>query len=103
MIDSGSIKGKVHSLLEIKDLDIAEVIKIKEHSNTDVYLCGGGVFAAWLLEHELIDVLKLKINPLILGQGVKIFGASTKQYRLNLMESQKYEEGLLINTYSIQY
>lgn len=87
----------------VKHLDIKEVIQIREQSATAIYLCGGGQFAGWLLEHQQIDVLKLKINPLVLGQGVKLFGDSKKQYQLNLLETETYEEGLLINTYEIKY
>jgi dihydrofolate reductase len=89
--------------LVIKDLDINEINKIKANSKTEVYLCGGGVFAGWLLENEMIDVLKLKVNPLILGQGVRLFGDSTKSFSLSLIGTEEYEAGLLINTYEIMY
>ena len=87
----------------IKNFDLAEINKIRDQSRTDVYLCGGGIFAGWLLEHEQIDVLKLKLNPLILGKGIKLFGNSTKNYKLNLTATEKYDGGLLINTYQIEY
>lgn len=89
--------------LAIKEIDLQEVIKIRDQSKTDVYLCGGGEFAGWLLENELIDVLKIKVNPLILGQGVKIFGNSKKSHKLNLINSEEYEKGLIFNTYEIKY
>lgn len=91
------------SKLHIKELDLKEIIEIRDQSATDVYLCGGGEFAGWLLDNELIDVLKLKANPLILGQGVKIFGESKKSYKLKLIDADEYENGLLFNAYQIQY
>ncbi|MEO1450381.1 MAG: dihydrofolate reductase family protein, partial [Bacteroidota bacterium] len=72
---------------------------IRDNSPTDVYLCGGGVFAGWLFEHGLIDVLKLKINPIILGGGTRLFGDSQKAFTWDLAESQTYEGGLIFNTY----
>ncbi|MEM9544336.1 MAG: dihydrofolate reductase family protein [Bacteroidota bacterium] len=87
----------------IKELDIDEIKKIRDQSRTDVYLCGGGDFAGWLLENELIDVLRIKLNPLILGNGVKLFGGSKKDHSLEFISSEQYEEGLLINTYTIRY
>lgn len=86
-----------------KKLDLEEIHAIKKQAKTDIYLCGGGQFAGWLLEHEQIDILKLKINPLILGKGVNLFGESKKSYQLSLLESTTYEEGLLINSYTITY
>jgi dihydrofolate reductase len=89
--------------VKISDLDLNEIKRIKQISKTDIYLCGGGIFAGWLLENELIDELKVKINPLILGKGVKMFGDSQKSFQLNLLASEKYADGLLINTYAIKY
>jgi dihydrofolate reductase len=45
-----------HDLLHIEKLNIKRIQEIKERSSTDVYLCGGGQFAGWLLDHGQIDV-----------------------------------------------
>jgi len=87
----------------IRNIDTAEIINIKNNSNTDIYLCGGGIFAGWLLDNELIDLLTLKVNPLILGQGGKLFGNSIKNFKLKLINNGEYDDGLLINTYEINY
>jgi dihydrofolate reductase len=87
----------------IRKLDLPEIEKIKEQSKSDIYLCGGGLFAGWLLENEKIDILKLKINPLILGRGIKLFGDSKKNYRLSLITSNRYDDELVINSYAIKY
>ena len=76
---------------------------LKSGTGSPIYLCGGGEFAGWLLENELIDILKIKLNPLILGDGVKMFGLSRKQYQLKLLESEQYEGGLQIITYKVEY
>lgn len=87
----------------IKNIDLAAVDKVKDESKTDVYLCGGGIFAGWLLDNERIDILKLKVNPFVLGKGVKLFGPSKKEVQLNLIESEKYDGGLMMNSYEIKY
>ncbi|WP_299215753.1 dihydrofolate reductase family protein [uncultured Dokdonia sp.] len=90
-----------HDLLHIETLNIERIQEIKEQSPTDVYLCGGGEFAGWLLDHGQIDILKLKINPIILGGGVKLFGDSKTNVNMNLQESQVYDNGLQIVTYEL--
>ena len=87
----------------VRNIDIQEVRRIKEASNTDIYLCGGGQFAGWLLDNELIDVVKLKLNPLILGRGIKLFGESKKKYTLELNDAKVYDKGLIINSYEVLY
>jgi len=91
---------KVHV---IKVYETETVRELKKTSKTDIYLCGSGIFAGWLLEHKLIDILKVKLNPLLLGDGIRLFGNSTQNYQLNLIHSQLYDNGLVFCTYGINY
>lgn len=90
---------KVH----VTALDLDVIHRLKQQNGSDIYLCGGGKFAAWLLQNELIDILKIKLNPLILGEGVRIFGDTTSSHKLELLNSETYEKGLQIMTYKIHY
>jgi dihydrofolate reductase len=46
--------------VEIIAKDELEFVKrLKAGEGTDIYLCGGGTFAGFLLENELIDELKI--------------------------------------------
>ncbi len=83
------------------ELDIIK--ELKKKSETDIYLCGGGQFAGWLLENEMVDVLKVKLNPLILGDGIRVFGVSQKQHQLRLTQNDIFNDGLAILTYEIGY
>jgi dihydrofolate reductase len=89
--------------LKVEKLDLNTISKIRNASKSDIYLCGGGDFAGWMLENEQIDILKLKVNPLILGKGVRLFGNSKKEHQLALLDTAKYNGGLLINTYEMKY
>ena len=85
--------------IEAKSLERVEEIKSK--SKTDVYLCGGGAFAGWLLDNGLIDQLKLKLNPIVLGDGIPLFGNSSTNAKWNLVEKEAFEDGLQILTYEL--
>lgn len=89
--------------LTLCDLNLSIIKDLKKASETDIYLCGGGQFAGWLLENKMIDVLKIKLNPLILGDGIRLFGNSTKQYNLKMVDSQIFADGLAIHTYYLGY
>jgi dihydrofolate reductase len=89
--------------VHVKPVAIAEIEQLQMEDGTDIYLCGGGELAGWLLNHQKIDVLKLKLNPIILGQGVKLFGHSTTNAKLQFIERKSYENGSLFLTYEIQY
>ncbi|MEM1357996.1 MAG: dihydrofolate reductase family protein [Bacteroidota bacterium] len=88
-----------HPQIHVEKLALQRVAAIRDASPTDVYLCGGGQFAGWLLDHGLIDELKLKINPMVLGGGVKLFGDSTTAVSWQLTDQQAYTGGLIIATY----
>ncbi|WP_425391794.1 dihydrofolate reductase family protein [Ekhidna sp.] len=68
--------------------ELERVRELKSEIGSDIYLCGGGLFAGWLLEHSLIDVLKLKVNPIILGEGVRLFGNYTGPTNMNVVNSK---------------
>jgi hypothetical protein len=61
------------------------------------------MFAGWLLDNELINVLRLKLNPVIFGGGTRLFGSSSKSVYLDLKESLDFEKGFKILTYDIKY
>ncbi|HMQ45927.1 MAG TPA: dihydrofolate reductase family protein [Saprospiraceae bacterium] len=92
-----------HPKVQTKALRIEEIDEIRQHSRTDIYLCGGGIFAGWLLEHQQIDVIKLKLNPFIAGQGIKLFENTQKNYQLHLLQNELFDKGLQILTYEVNY
>jgi dihydrofolate reductase len=91
----------LHKNVQIKSLNVKEVIKIKESSDSDIYLCGGGQLAKWFLENGLIDLLKIKLNPITLGSGIPLFGGTEIAKRWNLIKTETFEHGLLMLTYEI--
>lgn len=83
--------------------DLKIIDQIKEENGTNIYLCGGGELAKWLLENEKIDLLKMKLNPFIQGDGTKLFNPIRKSFQLNLVNMETYERGLIIISYEIKY
>lgn len=99
-IFSGTLKfdnpaEKVH----VKKLSLDAITELKENSKTDIYLCGGGMFAGWLLNNGLIDILKIKLNPLILGNGIKLFANCDRLHVPVLIDNSSFDDGIQILTY----
>lgn len=102
-IFSDSLKfEKKSDSVHIEPKSIDRVNEIKSKADTDIYLCGGGEFAGWLLDNGLIDQLKLKLNPIILGKGIKLFGNSSQKAKWILKETESFKDGLTILTYDIK-
>ena len=95
--------NKKDKALHLRKLNLDHIYELRKQKGSDIYLCGGGQFAGWLLENEQISHLKLKLNPLISGKGVKLFGPSAKFYKTELIGSDLYDDGLQIMTYKLIY
>lgn len=89
--------------VQISKVELNKIEALKNEEGANIYLCGGGKFAGWLIDNKMIDILKIKLNPLILGDGVRIFGSSKKQYKLEMKDSKKFDDGIQIITYQIEY
>ena len=53
--------------------DLADIQKLKDSEGRDIQVWGSGKLVQLLLMNDLIDELKLKIHPLLLGSGKKLF------------------------------
>jgi len=100
-IFSNSLKlDNLSDSVEIEKLEVERVKEIRANANTDIYVCGGGQFAGWLLENGLIDQLKLKLNPIVLGSGTKLFGPSVANENWQLTDKESFDDGLILLTYN---
>ncbi|WP_437917365.1 dihydrofolate reductase family protein [Sorangium sp. So ce302] len=67
-----------------------------------MYLCGGGAFAGFLLDNDLIDQLVLKVNPIVFGHGVRLFGGSSRKVELALLGATSYANGVSLLRYDVK-
>ncbi len=76
--------------------------QLAEGAAGPVYLSGGGDFAGWMLEHNLIDRIFLKRAPCVLGGGVRLFGTNPPAASFNRITTKTYENGYLLEEFSVQ-
>lgn len=88
-------------LIKSDAIGFIQNLKIKE--NGKLWLCGGGELAGSLIKHKLIDQLVLKINPVIIGAGIPLFGSAKPRVNLQLVDTKQYSNGIVKTTYNIIY
>ncbi|HWM72397.1 MAG TPA: dihydrofolate reductase family protein [Nocardioides sp.] len=77
---------------------VALVRGLKEQDGAAIWLCGGGALAAALVDE--IDRLVLKVNPVVLLDGIPLFaGADYRPQTFRLVASTPYESGVTVNEY----
>lgn len=85
----------------VREFDVGYVEDLKTSSTGPIYLCGGGRFAGSLLAAGVIDMLRLKRAPIILGSGVGLFGRSSTAVELVCTETRQYEAGYIFQEFRI--
>lgn len=91
------------SLVNVVPPDISFVEKLRNEQGSDIYLCGGSIFAGWLLNHHLIDEVKIKLSHIIFGDGLPLFSGAVDKVKLTLTDVKQHDYGMLINTYKVKY
>lgn len=74
---------------------------LKRDAPGPIYLCGGGAFASSLLEVGLIDILRLKRAPIILGDGVRLFERRSVLPKANHVGSKLYDDGYIFQEFRL--
>ncbi|MDX1938273.1 MAG: dihydrofolate reductase family protein [Flavihumibacter sp.] len=90
------ITGWSHSVL-VKN--IAAIKKIKNTRGLPIQVWGSSQLVQLLLKHGLADELKLKIHPVILGKGKKLFDSAAMPTAFTLMASMVTTTGVIIAHY----
>ena len=80
--------------------DIAEKItRIKQQEGPDLHVYGSGNLVQTLLKHDLVDALWLKIFPITLGSGKRLFADGTIPAAFKVTESTVTLKGVIIVNY----
>jgi dihydrofolate reductase len=80
--------------------DVAtEVSKLKQELNGEIVVPGSFQLVRTLIQHDLVDELRLKIFPVVLGAGQRLFGQITDKKPMRLLDTQTLEGGIAYLTY----
>jgi dihydrofolate reductase len=78
---------------------VEDIKKVKNSAGADIQVWGSSKLIQLLLENDLVDELRLKIYPLTLGQGKKLFDKGTIAAAFTLTESIVTPSGVIIASY----
>ena len=83
------------------DGDVAEeVAKLKEQVAGEILVAGSATLVRALVEHDLVDELRLMVFPTVLGGGKRLFGESGSAKAFRLVESTPVgDDGVVILRY----
>jgi dihydrofolate reductase len=79
---------------------LADIGQLRNSEGSDIQVHGSGELIQLLLQNELVDELWLKIFPVILGTGKKLFGNGTIPAAFRLTESLVTPSGVVFANYT---
>src|SRR5438132_5182249 len=77
----------------------AAVSKLKQEIDGEIVVHGSIQLAQALLEHDLVDELRLMVYPVVLGSGKRLFGETSDKKPLRLVDSKTVGDGVAILIY----
>jgi dihydrofolate reductase len=77
-----------------------EVGKLKDELDGDIVVHGSARLVQTLLEHDLVDEVRLMLFPVVLGTGKRIFGETADKKPLRLVDSKTVGDGVAILVYA---
>ncbi|HZW71828.1 MAG TPA: dihydrofolate reductase family protein [Hanamia sp.] len=78
---------------------LENIQELKSSDGGDIQVWGSSELVHLLLKHDLVDELRLKIYPLILGEGKKLFGNDAIPAGFTLTENHVTTKGVIIANY----
>ena len=78
---------------------VQEVSKLKKELDGDIVVHGSAQLVQTLLEHDLVDQLRLMVFPVVLGTGKRLFGETSDKKSLRLVDSKTVGDGVTILIY----
>ena len=81
--------------------DLAEeVAKLRDEIDGDILVAGSAQLVQALIEHGLVDELRLMVFPVVLGSGKRLFGETGDKITLELVDNKPVgPDGVVILTY----
>jgi dihydrofolate reductase len=80
--------------------DLAEdVARLRESTEGNIVVHGSAQLVQALVEHDLVDELRLMVFPVVLGKGKRLFGETSRKKRLRLTGSKTVGDGIAVLVY----
>jgi dihydrofolate reductase len=80
---------------------VDQVSKLKQELDGDIVVYASSQLGRTLIEHDLVDELRLFVFPVVLGAGERLFGETSDKKPMRLVDSRTVGDGLAFLTYEL--
>jgi dihydrofolate reductase len=80
---------------------VTEVSKLKQELDGDIVVYASYQLGRTLIEHDLVDEVRLVVFPVVLGAGERLFGDTSNEKAMRLVNTRTIGDGLASFTYEL--
>ena len=80
---------------------VTEVSKLKQALDGEIVVPASYQLGRTLIEHDLVDELRLVVFPVVLGEGERLFGETGDKKPMRLLDTKTIGDGLAFLTYEL--
>jgi dihydrofolate reductase len=80
---------------------VSEVAKLKGKLDGEILVYASRPLVRTLIEHDLVDELRLMVFPVVLGAGERLFGETSDKKSMSLLDTRTVGDGLAYLTYEL--
>ena len=80
---------------------VSEVSKLKQELDGEIVVSASYQLVRTLIEHDLVDELRLVVFPVVLGAGERLFGETSDKKPMRLLDTRTIGDGLAYLTYQL--
>ncbi|HEU4888070.1 MAG TPA: dihydrofolate reductase family protein [Thermoanaerobaculia bacterium] len=78
------------------------VDRLRAQPGKDIWLMGGGEIIASFLDEHAVDEFVISVVPVLIGDGIPLIARHPRHVLLELLSSERFEDGLVQNRYRVQ-
>jgi dihydrofolate reductase len=80
---------------------VDQVSKLKQELDGEILVYASYQLGLTLMEHDLVDELRLFVFPVVLGAGERLFGETSDKKPMRLVGTRTVGDGLAFLTYEV--
>lgn len=97
------IPKELKNKVKVKNLSPIDLVyKLSKEGKKNLYIDGGKTIQSFI-DNKLIDEMIITQVPILLGKGIRLFSESDNEYHLDLIDSEKSDNGFVQSRYKIIY
>jgi dihydrofolate reductase len=99
VVSNGELRPGWEETIQVRGDAVAEIEKLKQQVGPMLQVHGSSDLIQTLLANDLVDELWLKVFPVVLGKGKRLFGEGTIPAAFKLAESKISPSGVIVASY----